>query len=242
MGEQNVYEKTSDGKEILKSLPFTGVRRAISRNLVASWATSVTTSGFSKRDATRVVALKEKYAAQGNKVTYTAIFGKILSAAITINPLINCALVDKRIEVYKSINIGVAVATEEGMLLVPVIKNTEEKDVFQINQELKELSVKVREKTITEEDLTGGTVTISSMGMYDVYGFSQVLVSPQVAIYGFGNIKKEPVVLEDDTIAVHPVIYISSSTDHRILQGAPVSEFGKLFNEIFQDPEPHMGL
>jgi pyruvate/2-oxoglutarate dehydrogenase complex dihydrolipoamide acyltransferase (E2) component len=234
-------EVTADGKRIAKKLPFTGVRRTIANNLINSWETAVTVSGFSKLDATRLVDLKNKLS-ETQKVTYTEIFIKIVAEAAKRHPIVNAALVDKKIELYDSVNVGVAVGTPDGMLYVPVIRDADQKSVFEISAELKDVVQRILNKTVTHEDLMGGTITLSSLGMFDSYGGTQVLVSPQVMILSFGRIRKEPVVLEDDSIGIRHMMYISNSLDHRVVQGEQAAQFVKTIGEIYADPEPYMGL
>jgi pyruvate dehydrogenase E2 component (dihydrolipoamide acetyltransferase) len=236
------YEVTQDGKKILKCIPFTGVKRAMARNLEASWNAVVPVSGFSKVDCSAVKALKKRLADEGKKVTYTDIFVKLLASAVEQNPMVNSAIVEKKIELYKSVNMGVAVAAPNGDLLVPVIRDVQEKSLFEVSAALLDVAERVRTQNITEEDFIGGTITISSMGMYDAYGFTQVLVQPQAIIFGFGAIHDEPWVLEDGRLGVRPIIHISSTCDHRIIQGVSGSEASITLGKMFANPEKHLGI
>lgn len=240
MHEADKYEVTEDGKVILKKIPFTGVRRMMAQNLADSWHTCVSTTSFNRVDTSAVMALKDKLTQEGRKVSYTDIFIRLSALAIQQNPMVNVSINDKKLEVYKSVNIGVAVSTPDGMVMTPVIRDAETKSVFQISAELKALVQKIKDRTITQEEMTGGTVTISSLGMYEICGFVQVLVQPQSFILGFGSIKKEPVVLEDDTIGVRPMMYISDTTDHRAIHGETLMLFYRTFLAMFKEPEKYM--
>lgn len=236
------YEVTEDGKEILDKKKYIGVQRAMGNNMVSTWQNTPLVSGFLKVDASAVKELKDKLKAEDSNVTYTALFIKLLSTALEKNPSVNAALVDKNIEVYKSINIGFAVGTPDEHLYTPVIRNTEDKNVFEIAKEIKRLTKKVLDNNLTMEDLSGGTITMSSMGMYESWGMTQILVPPQAMILGYGSIRKEPVVLEDDSIGAKPIMYISTTSDHRVLQGEPVAKFSTTLLEHFKTPDKYMGL
>ena len=236
------YEITEDGKKILKKIPFTGIKRTIARNLEESWNTAVTSGGWVKADCSAVKELKNKLKEQGIKVTYTDIFVKLLASAVSEHPMMNSSLVDKKIVLYKSVNVGIGYGDEDGNLLVPVIREVQDKSVVQVSQEIKDVTARIKNGTVTMEDFTGGTISISSLGMFECYGFSQVLVQPQSAILGFGTIHDEPWVLEDKTIGIKPIMHISISLDHRIIQGVTSSVFMMTLLNMFADPEKYMGL
>lgn len=238
--EQLAEEVTEDGKVILKKLPFTGVRRMMAQNLSDSWHTCVSTTSFNRADMTAIQKLKADLAAQGCKVSYTDIFIRLTAVSIAENPMVNVSINGQKLEIYKNVNVGVAVSTPDGYVLVPVIKNAEQKSVFQISAELKELVKKVRANTITAEDMSGGTVTVSSLGMYQICGFVQVLIQPQSFILGFGSINMEPAVIEDGSIVARPMMYISDTTDHRAIHGETLMLFYKTFLNTFKEPEKYM--
>lgn len=236
------YEVTADGKKILSTKKYKGVQRFIGNSLLKTWQGTPLVSGFLKLEASKVIELKDKLKKENKNVTYTSIFLKLLSSAVEKHPGVNSALVGERIETYKSINVGFAVGTPDELLYVPVIKDTEEKNIFEISDEMKTLIRKIMNNTISQEELSGGTITMSSLGMYDSWGMTQILVPPQSIILGFGSIKKEPVVLEDDTIGVGNIIYVSTTSDHRVLQGEPIAQFTTTLIDHFNNPEDHMGL
>ncbi len=241
MGNEE-YEVTEDGKVILTKIPFTGVKKRMAENLVDNWQSAVTVTGSGIFDCTQVVAYRNKLKAEGHKITYTDIFVKLVAYALSKNPMMNASIVGKKIELYKSVNIGVAVAGPNGNLLVPVIRNCEEKSLFEIHDAIKDVSERARNNAMTMEDFMGGTVTVSSMGMFDTYVMTQVVVKPQAVIFGFGAIHDEVVVMEDGTIGIKPRMWVSSSADHRIVQGAAGYQMTADLIEAFKDPEKYMGL
>lgn len=231
------YEVTADGKEILKALPLTGVRKVIANNLKESWQNTVPMSGFFKYDCTNLIAYKKKLAEEGIKVSFTDLFIAITAEAIRKVPQANAAVTEKRIEIYKSMNIGVAVAAPDGSLIVPVLKGVENMGLKEIAAGLADLAKRTREGKIGMEDLMGGTITVSSTGMFDTFGFTQIPAKGQSFIVGFGTIRDEAVVLEDKTIAVRPVMYVSATADHRVIQGDSGTLFMRTIKNGILNPE-----
>lgn len=241
MGNEE-YEVTEDGKVILKKIPFTGVKKRMAENLMDNWQSAVTVTGFGIFDCTQVKALKKKFNDEGHKITYTDIFVKLVAYAMEKNPMMNSSIVGKKIELYKSVNVGVAVAGPDGSLLVPVIREVQDKNIFEVSAAIKDVSERARTGGITLEDFMGGTVTVSSLGMFDTYGMTQVVVKPQAVIFGFGAIHDEPAVMEDGTIGIKPKMYVNSSADHRIVQGAAGYQMTADLKAAFKEPEKYMGL
>ena len=236
------YEVTADGKEILKTLPLTGVRKVIANNLKESWQGLVPMSGFFKYDCTNLIAYKKKLAEEGVKVSFTDLFVALVAEAIRVVPQANAAITEKRIEIYKSVNIGVAVAAPDGSLIVPVLKGVENMGLKDISAGLQDLAKRTREGKIGMADLTGGTITVSSTGMFDTYGFTQIPAKGQSFILGFGTIRDEPAVLEDKTIGIRPIMYVSATADHRVIQGDSGTLFLRTIRDGILDPEKMIRL
>ncbi|MCK9409200.1 MAG: 2-oxo acid dehydrogenase subunit E2, partial [Bacteroidetes bacterium] len=138
--------------------------------------------------------------------------------AIKDFPMLNSSVDGDTIIVRKDVNLGVAVALENG-LIVPVIKSAEQKNLAGIARSLHDLATRARNKKLMPDEVTGGTFTVTNPGGYgNLYGFP-IINQPQVAILGIGAIKKRPVVI-DDAIAIRSMVYISMSYDHRIIDGA----------------------
>ncbi|HML31858.1 2-oxo acid dehydrogenase subunit E2 [Sporomusa sphaeroides] len=233
---------TEDGKEILQTLPITGARKAIKVNLTESLQTTAQASSFIKPDITKLVEYKDKLKAAGHKISYTALFAKLVSVILQKDPTLNCTSTDKKIIMYKSINIGIGTGGPKDLLYVPVIKNVENKGIAQIADELKILSQKVATGTFTKEDMSGCTFTLSSLGMYEVGAFTPILNLPAMAIMGVGNIFYEPACNENKEIIVRPTAYFSLTIDHALIQGVPVGRFWNEFIAILKDPEQYLPL
>lgn len=231
---------TSDGKTVSEVIPMKGMRKVIASRMEESRKKSPHCSGFSKMDMTELVAYKRELASQGKSVSYTDMFVKLCAIALGQNPILNSSRQGNEIIVYKSINIGVATANEAGGLLVPVIKNTEDKSLLEISKEIKEFGDKVKQGNITMEDVTGGTFTVSSMGMFGSDAITPIINMPEAAIIAFGAIKKEPSYDENDNIVPKHMAFVSISFDHSVMNGVPVAKFMGCIREMLKNPAKYL--
>ncbi len=178
---------------------------------------------MAEADVSKIVAYREKHKAdfekrEGFKLTFTPFFVDAAVKAIKDFPLINASVDGDSIILRKDINIGVAVALENG-LIVPVVKQAAGKDFAGLARAVNDLSNRARTKKLAPDDVQGGTFTITNPGIFgNLFGFP-IINQPQVAILGVGAIKKRPVVI-NDAIAIRSMVYISMSYDHRIIDGA----------------------
>ncbi len=171
----------------------------------------------------------------GEKISFQPFFIKALASALKKFPILNTNYdpVKHEIHQFKSINIGVAVDTEYG-LMVPVIKNVESKSIYQINEEMKNLVDKAKKRTISLEDLKGGTFTVTNYGPFGgVYG-KPMIMPPQTAIIGFGRMHEAPVV-KDGNIVVGNILPLSMPFDHRVVDGATAGSFLTYFMKLLGD-------
>lgn len=204
------------------------IRKTIANAMVQSCTKTARLTNFLEVDMTRVVnevkALKEK----GVKLSYTAIMIKACAVALKDNRIINTVLDDAAGEIVykKAINVGCAIDSEAG-LVVPVIQDADSKSCAQITAEMKALAEKVRERTLTAAERSGGTFTVSSIGMYDADFFTPIINYPQMAIMGVGRIKVVPRYTDDTYTAVEPrhVMEIGLTYDHRIIDGGPAMRY-----------------
>jgi len=174
-------------------------------------------------------ALVERILADtGERPSITAILIGVVAAALKQHPRANASFIDGRVKQHQSINIGVAVGTDEG-LVVPVVKEADQKPLAQIVRELKTFRDKAQELRFKTEDLSGGTFTISNLGMYGVDRFRAIINPPQNAILAAGRVTKRPVGLPDDTIALRPMMSLTLTVDHRSMDGI---QGAKLLGEI----------
>ncbi|MGQ9502346.1 MAG: 2-oxo acid dehydrogenase subunit E2 [Anaerolineae bacterium] len=181
-------------------------------------------------------ALMERIVAEtGERLSITALLVKLVAAALKEHPRVNASFEGGRIKLYREINIGIAVGTDDG-LVVPVIKGADQKSLAQVVQELKTFQEKAQVMRFTSEDLSGGTFTISNLGMYGVERFNAIINPPQAAILAVGRILKTPVGMPDDTIALRPMMNLTLTVDHRVLDGVQGARFLSAVKEKIEKP------
>lgn len=199
------------------------MRKAIAEHMVRSKHTSPHVGSVSEADVTNIARFREKNKTafekrEGFNLTYTPFFLDAVVKALKDYPMLNSSVDGDSIIIRKDVNLGVAVALENG-LIVPVIKNAEQKSLAGLARSLNDLATRARNKKLVPDEVTGGTFTVTNPGGFgNLYGFP-IINQPQVAILGVGAIKKRPVVI-DDAIAIRSMVYISMSYDHRIIDGA----------------------
>ncbi|MDH7595055.1 MAG: dihydrolipoamide acetyltransferase family protein [Candidatus Bathyarchaeia archaeon] len=222
---EETHRSTPRVKEII---PLTGIKKTTAERVSRSMKTAPHSAVVMEVDMANVAKVKEE-----KQVSYTELLVKAVALALRKHPFLNSTLTeDEKIRVYEDINIGVAVATEQG-LIVPVIHNADQKTVTEIASELKELATKAREGKLTKEDVTGGTFTITNLGMYGVDLFTPIINPPEAAILGVGRVVNKPVV-EGKEIVVKPIMILSLSYDHRIVDGAPAAQFLQEIKKILE--------
>lgn len=159
------------------------------------------------------------------RISITALLIRIVAWSLTRHPYINASLIDETIYLWNDFNIGVATTIQDG-LIVPVIRNADQKTVSQINEELKGLAQRARNSSLTLDEVKGGTFTISNLGMYGINQFRAVINPPESAVLAVGNVVRRPVVInEQDEIAVRPMMAMTLSADHRVIDGVTAAKF-----------------
>jgi pyruvate dehydrogenase E2 component (dihydrolipoamide acetyltransferase) len=156
-----------------------------------------------------------------------------VAKALRKHPTVNSTLVAGRVRVFEDIHIGVAVSTDKG-LLVPVIHNADKKQLEEISSELRELAEKARQGKLSREQLTGGTFTLTNLGMFDVDMFLPIINPPEAAILAAGRTVKKPVVV-NNKIEIKQTMTLTLAYDHRILDGAPASMFLGRIKKIIEE-------
>jgi 2-oxoglutarate dehydrogenase E2 component (dihydrolipoamide succinyltransferase) len=218
------------------------MRKLIARHMVASKQTSPHVTSFIDADVTNLVkwrtTIKEEFRKRENqKITYTPIFIEAAAKALRDYPMINVSLDDTTIIVKKNINIGMAVALPDGNLIVPVIKNADEKSLVGLVKAVNDLADRARGKKLEPDEVNGGTFTITNFGTFGNTTGTPIINQPEAAILGLGAIVKKPVVLETDSgdvIAIRHIMTISLSYDHRMVDGALGGMFLKRIAEYLE--------
>jgi pyruvate dehydrogenase E2 component (dihydrolipoamide acetyltransferase) len=212
-------------------VPLTSIRKTIARRLTKAWEAPAFQISMSA-DMTRAQALRERL--REEKVTVTDVLTKLSAIALLRHRELNAHFADDELRIFPSANIGLAVATERG-LVVPVIREAERKSLVQLATERGQLVERTREAKLTQEDLEDGTFTISNLGMYGVEIFTAVLNPPQAAILAVGAIEEKPVVEESDVV-VRPLMAMTLTCDHRAVDGAKASEFLRELKLLLEEP------
>lgn len=219
------------------------VRKIIAEHMVMSKQVSPHVTSVVEADVTNLVLwrnkIKEKYLEKyGEKITFMPVFVEATAKAITEYPLLNSSVDGHKIIVHKDINIAVAVAKPDGNLVVPVIKNSEQKNLVGLSKNLNQLAEAARKNKLGVEDYQGGTFTITNFGSFRNLIGTPIINQPQVAILATGSIEKKPAVMETptgDAIVVRHKMFLSLSYDHRIIDGALGGAFLRRIADILED-------
>jgi pyruvate dehydrogenase E2 component (dihydrolipoamide acetyltransferase) len=230
-------------------VPMSKMRSIIAKRMVESKATSPHVHTVFKVDMTRIVKLREKEKNKyeqrnGVKLTYMPFITRAAVQALRKHPVVNASMQGDAILYNKNINIGIAVALEWG-LIVPVLKQTEEKSFLGIARGIVDLADRARNKKLAPEEVGGGTFTLTNSGIFGEQFGTPIIAQPQSAILGIGGLSKEPVVLTDkdgqDTIAIRSIQYFTLGFDHRIIDGADAGKFMSDFKAYLENWSEDIG-
>jgi pyruvate dehydrogenase E2 component (dihydrolipoamide acetyltransferase) len=222
------------GLAVLEERPLSPMRLRIAENLLKSAREMVLTTITMEVNVDKLEELRNSLP-KDKRPSITAFLVKALANALREHREFNASLEENKLRIYKDINVGVAVALEGG-LIVPVIKNADNKSVTQISAELEELARKAREGTLSLEEVTGSTIAISNLGMYDVDVFTPVIYPGHVAILGVGRIYEKVVAEPPKGIATRKYLVLSLTFDHRVTDGAQAAVFLKKIREYVENP------
>ncbi len=231
-------EKPENQKRPLQtSIPFSGVRKIIAERLTKSHLSALHVTLVREMDATALKRLREKLLLEvkETRISYTDILLKATTEAIKEYPIVNSRLEGNEIRVLDQVNIGVAVALESG-LIVPVVHNLERKSMIQASNELATLVSRANRGTLSLSEVTGGTFTLTNLGMFGVDAFTPIINPPETAVLGVGRIVEKPAVVED-RIEPRLMMTLSLTFDHRILDGATAALFLGRIVQILEKPE-----
>lgn len=218
--------------------PLTGMRRAIADRMLQSVQTMAQVTLHTEADVTELVSLRHALLSQWRSHRIRPLdFDLIVKAtarALKEHPRLNATLIDDRINQSPEVNIGIATAVADG-LIVPVIHQASEKSLLEIAQQVRDLADKARKNALSHDDISNGTFTITNLGSYDIDAFTPIINPPQVAILGIGRIIDRPVVFEG-AIAIRSMMTLSLTFDHRALDGAPCGEFLRSLRRYLEQP------
>jgi len=219
-------------------VPLSSMREVIAQRMMESFQTphfylsvEVDTQELGKTRNQLIPIIESK---TGIRLTLTDLIIKITAKALEDNPSLNCSYVDGAVKLFKRIDIGLVTAVEGG-LVVPVIRQADKKSLAEIAQARAELVQKARERTLSKEEMKGSTFTISNMGMFEIDQFSAIIQPPEAAILAVGRIADKAVVRNGE-ILIRPMMTLTLSIDHRVLDGAMGAKFLQSLKQYLKNP------
>ena len=209
------------------------IRQLIATHMVKSVQTSPHVTSFIEADMTAIVQWRAKHKEsflkrEGIKLTYTPIVIEAIARAVRDVPMINVSVDGTRILVHKRINVGMAVALPNSNLIVPVIRDADQKSLLGITKQVTDLANRARQSKLVPDEITGGTISLTNLGSFGTLMGTPIINQPQAAIVAIGSITKRPVVVETpegDTIGIRQMMFLSVTFDHRVVNGAMAGEF-----------------
>ncbi len=228
----------ADDRKVKQVAPLTPLRRTIARRMTQSYQRPHITM-ITEIDMTEVVELREEINERvqkkhGIRISFNDIIVKAVADTLERFPKFNATLVGNDLVMFDEVNIGVAMATDDG-LIVPTVKDANKKSITEIALETKDFGKRARTNDLKPEELTGSTFTVSNLGPFKVDLFIPVINPPESAILALGQIKKNPVVIEDQ-IVIRSTMMASCAVDHRVLDGAPAGQFLAALKETLENP------
>ena len=227
--------------EPVEWMDLSTVQRLTGERMVQSIQTAPQFALAISADMTNALQLREAMIDQiaketGGRLSITALLVKIVATALKNQPRANASFEAGRVKLHKRVNVGVAIGADAG-LIVPVIKETDQKSLVQIARELQVFREKARQMRFSADDLSGGTFTVSNLGMYGIDQFNAIVNPPQSAILAVGRVIKTPVALADDTVTPRPMMNLTLTVDHRAMDGVQGAKFLAEIKERLEKPD-----
>lgn len=216
-----------------RRIPLTTMRKIIGERMSESAHTAPTVNFTISVDMTNLKALREELKSE-RRLTYTDLIVKVTSLLLLEHPYLNCSLDGEEIILRNYVNMGVAVALEDG-LLVPVVKNAHMKKLGVISDEIKDLSYRAKTNQLLTDEIEGGTFTITNIGMFGIESFTPIINQPESAILGVNAIIDTPVVV-GGCVCTKPIMKLSLTADHRTVDGAVAAMFLARLKEMLEHP------
>ena len=223
-----------DNSELLETIPMRSVRAVIANRMHQSHSQTAPVTLTAEADATALVALRTQLAADGVSASYNDFLLRILARALAEYPRMNASLLGDEIKLWRRIDIGLAVDSERG-LLVPVVRGVDRKGLAELAKETKVLAERARSGQCTPEELTGGTFTLTNLGMYGIDAFTPIINLPECAILGVGRIQRRPV-MDGDAVVGRDLVWLSLTFDHRLVDGGQAARFLQRVVQLVEKP------
>ena len=236
-----VTPEAYQGRKVKSTIPLKGMRKVIAEHMHRSLSISAQLTVMGEIDMTEMVKLRQSLVSQekalGTRITYTDLFVLVTAKLLKEHPIVNASLIDNEIKIWENINIGVATALEEG-LIVPVVKDADKKSLVEISKAVRSLVQKAREGKLMPDEVTGGTFTVTNLGaLGGGYRFETVIINqPEAAILGTGGIT-DRVVVRDGQMVIRPIMTYYFTYDHRVFTGAVAAQFMASATRLMENPD-----
>ena len=226
------------------------MRKLISAHMTMSKSTSAHITSFVEADMTNIVkwrnSVKENFKKkEGQNITFTPIIIEAMAKAVKDFPMINVSVNGTEIHIHKNVNVGMAAALPDGNLIVPVIKECQNKNLVGITKSANDLAVRARAGDLKPDEIQGGTFTLTNVGSFGNMMGTPIINQPQVAIMAVGSIKKKPAVIETpqgDMIGIRHMMFLSLSYDHRVVDGSLGGSFLRKVADYLEQFDPNTQL
>ncbi|WP_353856056.1 dihydrolipoamide acetyltransferase family protein [Bacillus sp. Bos-x628] len=237
--KDDVKAVTAHTESAVKTQKLAGMRKVIADRMSQSAFTAPHVTLTSEIDMTKAKEIRKQLLPAieketGYRLSFTEIIIHAVSKVLTRHPQINMTFEQNELHFHENVHIGLAVAVKDG-LMVPVISHADQKGLAQLTKEAKEIGKSARDQKLLPDQLKGSTFTISNLGMYAIDTFTPIIHQPEVAILGVGRIQEKPVVV-DGEIHVRPMMGVSLSFDHRVVDGAPAAAFLTDVKQVLEQP------
>jgi len=224
------------------TIPLHGMRGRVAERMFQSWNTIPRVTEVMQVDMSATVAFREAMLGQweqqyGLRISLNDMITKAVAMALRRQPRLNATLADQEVRLHDSVNVGIAVNLDEG-LIVPVIFNADQKDLGQIAREGRDLAEKARAGRLQLDEINDGTFTITNLGTTGIELFTPIINPPQVAILGVGMVQRRPIVV-GDALAIRPAVYLSLVFDHRAVDGVPAANFLQELKRLLEKPQDY---
>jgi pyruvate dehydrogenase E2 component (dihydrolipoamide acetyltransferase) len=218
--------------------PLSAMRQKIAEHMVLSKRTSPHVTTVHRVDMTKVARMRERHKADvqaryGFSLTYLPFVARATVVGLRQYPLLNASIDGTNVIYHNEINIGIAVALDNG-LIVPVIRGADERNVLGLQHAVFDLATRARSRQLKPDEVQGGTFSITNFGSFGSVMGTPIINQPQVAVLGVGTVEKTPVVI-DDAIAIRSMCYLSLSFDHRLVDGALADQFMTRVKQVLED-------
>jgi len=238
---------TAAGDQIIE---MDRMRKIIADHMVHSVHTSPHVTSFVEVDMTRIVKWRDKVKdtllkRENEKLTFTHLFIDAIARTIKEFPMVNASVDGNKIILRKNVNVGMAVALPSGNLIVPVIRNADQKSLLGIVKDVNDIAERARNNKLQPDDISAGTITLTNLGSFGTVFGTPIINQPQLAIVAVGSITKRPVVIETpegDTIGIRHMMYLSLSYDHRVIDGALGGKFIYRMKELLEKFDTNQGI